>query len=248
MSRADTQGYIAISRSIFDHPEFRERRPLTRFEAWEWLIAHAAWKDTSVRLRNDTVRLKRGQISLSLRDLGVVWRWPKSNVGRWLHRLAAKDMLRLQKSGTAPGTVSGTARLVISICNYDKFNKTRKKVGHEAGQHPGQEPAQALLFAEKYSAEPTNQLTIESGAAGDRSSSVDKSNKLPGQISRQHAKPRHGARGNGMIWCDHETQDWAAYSRDFQDVKGASIIPETRVGGRGNWFRINGETRGRKAR
>lgn len=221
---------------------------MTRFEAWEWLIAHAAWKDTSVRLRNDTVRLKRGQVSLSVRDLGVLWRWPKSNVARWLHRLSSKDMLRLQKSGTAPGTVSGTARLVITICNYDKFNRTRKKVGHEVGHYPGQEPAQAVIFAEKSGAEPTNQLTIESGAAGGRPSPVDKSNKSQGPFSRQHAKPRHGARGNGMIWCDHETPDWAAYSRDFQEVKGTVILPETRIGGRGNWFKINGETRGSRRR
>lgn len=232
-------GYIAISRAIFDHPEFKESRPLTRLEAWQWLIGQAAWRAKTKRFRNDSVRLERGQLTDSIRTIAIAWRWPKSNVARWLHRLADNDMLRLYKSGTAPGTVSGTARIIITICNYDKFNRTGKKVGQQVGQYPGQQPVQASLFIEKSSPEPLNQLNIESGGAA---------KGLSRKTCQQRGKPAHGAKGNGMVWLDHDTDEWKAYAADFRMVRGADILPETRIGGRGNWFRAMGEIKGRRRR
>lgn len=239
MRKSDGPGYVAISRTIFDHPEFKENRPLTRLEAWQWLIGKAAWKPRTQRFRHQSVRLDRGQMTASIRSIGQAWHWPKSNVARWLHRLAALDMLGLQKTGTAPGTVSGTARLVITICNYDKFNRTKKKVGQQVGQYPGQSPEQPLLLQEEFGVEPTNHLTIES-RGGIQPQVASKTRAV------NRTKPHHGAKGKGMIWFDLGTQEWKLYAEDFRNVRGADILPENRIGGLGNWFRWAGEATGRK--
>jgi len=43
-----------------------------------------------------------------------------------------------------------------------------------------------------------------------------------------------------MIWYDYGTPEWHTYAADYQEVTGTERLPESRVGGRGNWFRILG--------
>lgn len=58
---------------------------------------------------------------------------------------------------------------------------------------------------------------------------------------RNRTKPRHRARGNGMIWFDQASDEWACHAKDYLTVRGAELLPESLIGGRGNWFVYLGE-------
>jgi hypothetical protein len=88
--------------------------PFTEREAWAWLIAEAAFKAHRRRVGGFQVDLKRGQLAASVRFLAEKWRWHRNKVDRFLERL---------KIGTMIGTETGTGITVITICNYDKYQR-----------------------------------------------------------------------------------------------------------------------------
>lgn len=46
-----------------------------------------------------------------------------------------------------------------------------------------------------------------------------------------------------MVWLDHGTQEWDLYAADYRNATGVDKLPESRIGGKGNWFRWMGEAR-----
>ena len=232
--RTPRNGYIAIARNIFDHHLFDEERSFSRLEAWIWLIKETAWKPQGQRTRRGTAHLERGQAVTAVRDLGKTWGWPKSNVARFLSRLVDEGMIRIKKArvnitpGTVTGTAAETAISVIELCNYDEFQLAEKSLGQRTGQSAGQCGQEALPFQGDAAANQLNQSNHESRVeVADRGSN--------------RAKPHHGAKGRGMVWLDHGTDEWKIYAADFCEATGAEKLPETRRGGRGNWFRQLGE-------
>jgi hypothetical protein len=66
MTMSNDRGVFCISRRLFDSGDpFFGGESFTRREAWQWLIAEAAWKPRRVRVstgRGDTfIELDRGQ-------------------------------------------------------------------------------------------------------------------------------------------------------------------------------------------
>lgn len=124
-------GFIAMSRDALDHPLLQDGE---HFRAWFWLVAKACWKPTRHDVNGKIVTLERGQFCTSLRQLAAAWGWSKSSVDRFLGRLKSETMI---------GTDSGTGRLVITICNYDKYQTAPEKdgtpVGTEVGTAAGQQ-------------------------------------------------------------------------------------------------------------
>lgn len=234
-----TGGYIAVARTIFDHPVFR-RRPEWHV-AWEKLIASAAWKPMGHRGEWGVVHVERGQVATTLRRLGTAWGWPKSNVDRFLKRLQREEMVHLQTTGTATGTSSRTLPFkvtIITICNYDKFQRDilrDKKAGQEAGQEAGQALQQPLPLSGLPPPEPTNHLT------NSKSEEVDKIGEGQESVAAGQTKPPHGAKGRGMVWLDYGTPEWDVYATDYREKRGVERYPENRIGGRGNWFHLLGE-------
>lgn len=108
------RGVFAVDRGIFDHPLFNCKEPLSRREAWLWLLAEAEWKPTKRRVSGVTVELQRGQLAHSVRFIAEAWGWSKSAVDRFLGRLKTEAMI---------GTESGTGSLVITICKYNDYQK-----------------------------------------------------------------------------------------------------------------------------
>ena len=127
------RGVFAVDRGLFEHPAFAAE-PFTEREAWVWLISSAAWKDRTVRVGSRVVSLKRGQAAFSVRFLAERWQWSKSRVDRYLNRLENQDMI---------GTEAGTGVTVVTICNYDKYQRVslpgRDSDGTETGTGAGQE-------------------------------------------------------------------------------------------------------------
>lgn len=108
------RGVFAVDRGVFEHEMFAPE-PFTEREAWMWLIAEAAWKARTRRVGRVVVDLKRGQLAASLRYMADIWRWPnKDKVDRFLARLRACDMI---------ATDGATGINIITICNYDTYQK-----------------------------------------------------------------------------------------------------------------------------
>lgn len=126
--------FVAAQRDRFKHPLFRSEK-LCRLAAWDWIVAHAVWRREGLRtdIAGKTVLLKRGQLSYSVRYLADAWKWSKSSVDRFLARLETETMIE---------TDSGTGRLIITVCNYDKYQDggddagiaTEPPTGTAAGQ------------------------------------------------------------------------------------------------------------------
>jgi hypothetical protein len=108
------RGVFAVDRGLFDHDCFADE-PFTEREAWVWLISEASWRARVRRVGRVVVDLKRGQLAASLRFLADKWQWNKDAVDRYLARLRGRDMI---------ATDSATGINIITICNYDVYQRT----------------------------------------------------------------------------------------------------------------------------
>lgn len=130
-------GVFAVDRGVFDHPLLANDQPYSRREAWLWLVSEAAWKPRTVGRAGAVIELERGQLAHSIRFMAEAWGWSKSSVDRFLTRL---------KTGTMIETDAGTGVVVITICNYDAYQRvslpdrdsTRDEQRDTSGTAPGQ--------------------------------------------------------------------------------------------------------------
>jgi hypothetical protein len=121
------RGVFALDRGWFNHPAFADE-PFTEREAWAWLIAEAAWKPRRRRIGSRVIELDRGQLAGSVRFLAERWKWSKSRVDRFLNRLKNETMI---------GTDSGTGILLVSVCNFDKYQRVGLPSGTDSGTASG---------------------------------------------------------------------------------------------------------------
>jgi len=121
-------GFVQVNRSLWENPDF-DGPEMSKREAFIWMIAHAAWKPTRARAGKTVVNLERGQLAYSVRFLAEKFGWSKSRVHRFLDALKNRDTI---------GTASGTGVLVISICNYEKYQLGSKVNGTDTERKPGQ--------------------------------------------------------------------------------------------------------------
>ncbi|NBW13847.1 MAG: hypothetical protein EBR82_38180 [Caulobacteraceae bacterium] len=110
-------GWIAISRDLFAHGFFA-REPMSEREAWIWMIARAAWKDTTHRMGRETVDVPRGAFFCTLRELQQEWGWGSdTRVRNFIKRLEAEGMVNAGKDAK---------KTQITICNYDEFQNMER--------------------------------------------------------------------------------------------------------------------------
>ena len=107
-------GYFIMARGWMDHPALQDRKnaPLSKREAWCWMIEQAAWQTRAGTAMGKTVTIERGQLCYAYRFLATAWGWTLGAVQRWLDRLKTDTMISVS-------TVAG--QLLITICNYDKY-------------------------------------------------------------------------------------------------------------------------------
>lgn len=237
------RGYIALHRQVFAHPLFKAEKPFTRFHAWVWLLAGAAWCPTKRRVGRKVVDLDRGQFATTVRELGKTWGWHRSKVERFLRMLRLEAMIRTRAGETITETTAETtsrSRLtIITICNYSKFNDPSTGQDSAARQDPRRKPRrgeqQALDLGDEFAPQEIKQPTIKSKKV---LGGVDK-----GKRPDRKAKPRHGqvSTKHGTIWCDHGTDEYKLYADDFRDVTGAWPVPQVYADGKGRWFKRLGE-------
>lgn len=123
--------WFKVARGWRSNPLFGDD-PLSKGEAWLWLIEHARHAATKFDAAGTIITVDRGQLATSLRRLAEAWKWSKSSVDRFLSRL---------KTGTGDGpmieTDIGTGQIVITICNYEKYQGGRAKSGTASGTPVG---------------------------------------------------------------------------------------------------------------
>jgi hypothetical protein len=127
-------GYIRIARGLLDHPIVGTgRRKFSATEAWIWLLAGAAWKPRRYDAGGSVVDLARGQLAHSTRYLARAWRWPETNVRRFLATL---------KTGAMIGAETGAGITIITICNYELYQSGAPESGAPGGAETGAKVAQ----------------------------------------------------------------------------------------------------------
>ena len=146
-------GFIAMQREALDHPLLQDAE---RFRAWFWLVANAVWKPTPYDVSGKIITLDRGQLCVSVRQLAQAWGWSKSTVDRFLTRLKTETMI---------GTQAGTGRLVITICNYDKYQSPPTDSGTPSGTLGGTAAGQQRDIKEQGNKETST--TYPDGYVGD---------------------------------------------------------------------------------
>lgn len=106
-------GWFAMNRAMFDHPIF-EAQPL-RVAAWAWMIATAAWKDTKQDAGGKIVTVKRGQLLTSYRQMSRATGVPMQPL---------RTLVSILKDQHAIKVDTNTGRLLITICNYEKYQSS----------------------------------------------------------------------------------------------------------------------------
>lgn len=230
MLRRDAVGYIAVSRSIFDHPLLKDRPDW--HVAWEKLIAAAAWKPRGQAGRFGVVHLERGQLAGTVRDLAALLGWRRSTLSYFIGRLLAEKMIRCEvvrtKISTRNGAKTSQRITILTICNYSEYQRTKnpaaKTVGQGVGQKVGQEMPLLPGIIEEVATETDNH---------------SKAKSLGAQEIRLLTKPKDGQRSKDRkwVWHDYHSSGWEQYAADWQEVhQGAILMPEQRLGGWGKWF------------
>lgn len=128
-------GFIALHREAFSHPMLKDA---DRFRAWFWLVANAAWKPTTTRIKGQTVQLERGELSFSQRFLAEKWDMSKSRVDRFIADLRAEGMITTRsKNGADGGHKAGQGQSIITICNYEKYQRIEDEARGNSGATGG---------------------------------------------------------------------------------------------------------------
>lgn len=132
-------GWIRADRDLFDDPWFCNG-PATRLHAWADLIKMASHKAATVRTGIGPIELDRGQLTVSIRFLAERWQWSRTTVERFLLALENRDSIvrEVRKNRDSSGTERGTGQLVLTVCNYDKYQSPEKPSGTAHEQNAGQ--------------------------------------------------------------------------------------------------------------
>ena len=127
-------GFYMMHRGWMDNPALGgSREPFCRRAAWCWMIEQAAWKQRRENIAGRTFGLERGQFTASLRFMADAWGWSVGAVRRFIERLETDTMI---------GTDTGTGQIVITICNYSKYQAEADATGTPSGTPSGTGRAQ----------------------------------------------------------------------------------------------------------
>ncbi|NQZ75811.1 MAG: hypothetical protein HRT61_06815 [Ekhidna sp.] len=131
------KGWFAVERKSITHPFFK-RSERSEYEAWLWLIAHAAWEETNHWVNGKRHEVKRGELFTTLRELQSEWMWSSDKKVRgFLKRLNDERMIDAETS---------RGKTQITICNYSLYQDIgRKKDAETSEKNPNEGQAKDAL-------------------------------------------------------------------------------------------------------
>lgn len=189
-----TSGFVLIHRSLFGNPHFRGRDDEY---AAVWLIAHAAWEPTTIRVNRVPVRLDRGQCAYAVSYLAQAWECSKATAHARLRFLERTGFIQTQAERDYT---------VITICKYSEY-----QLSPNADRTQGKTPAEREPNADR-----TNKNEGNQG---------NKSNEGNGE-HRSQSVPRAAEPAPRADVTDQEHLDalfdewWAQYPRYRRGSKG----------------------------
>jgi len=120
-------GYVLLYRRLLDNPVFRDHGEAMAFA---WLVLNAAYKPARLRYKDREIRLQRGQLAVSVRDMAAKLGRSKDWAQRFLERLASRDMI---------ATANATGVNIITVCNYDIYQASSRPSATVPGAQPRQD-------------------------------------------------------------------------------------------------------------
>lgn len=148
---------MRLYRALVGHPDFRNDAEAMAFA---WLVAKASWQPVEVRYKGKRASLQRGQVAISVRDFARAMDRHQGWVERLLGRLKSSGMIKTDK---------GTASLVITICNYDAFqrpgeqDKTANGTAKKTEARQARDTEQGREIREEGIGEPNGSLPLIGG-------------------------------------------------------------------------------------
>ena len=109
-------GFLSIHRQISNHWLWKDK-PFSKGQAWIDLIMLANHTTVKTMYKDEIVECKRGDVNFSMSYLAERWGWDRKKVSRFLNALETDEMVFVN---------SNTHRTIITIRNYDKFQKKKK--------------------------------------------------------------------------------------------------------------------------
>ncbi len=106
-----SDGWIKIHRSILDDELYFSEK-FTKMQAWIDLLLLAEYKPRAFYVRGIQVKLERGQLAVSIRDLAARWKWGVNKVQSFIKELVVSEKLNTQKSSVIT---------IITVCKYDYY-------------------------------------------------------------------------------------------------------------------------------
>jgi hypothetical protein len=107
--------WVRVDVSVFEHEFFASSEPFSEREAWLWLIANAAWKNTTHRVGNVMLDVPVGSLFATLRGLQNAWHWASDKRVR-------SFIMRLE-NGRMVSTKTDAGKTHITICNYSLYQE-----------------------------------------------------------------------------------------------------------------------------
>lgn len=228
------RGLFTVDRGVFEHSAFAAE-PFTEREAWLWIVSEAGWTDRSVRLGKgyDTVELKRGQLTHSLRFMADKWDWKKDRVARFLKMLEKRDMI---------ATHSETGQTVITVCNYEKFQDFDEYRATATRQEPRQR-ADSDATATRQRRTPDNTLQTTTTTRADELNALENALREAAGASLNPTQAGLSDLTRPLLWiekgCDLETQILPAIRAAAERKQPMSV---------GSWRYFDGAVMDAKAR
>jgi hypothetical protein len=137
-------GWYATHRDMLNHPIVGIGKPvkpadpnrgsLSRFEAWHWLIANAAYRAQPINNLGMRMTLQPGQVMGARAYLAREWNWSEMTVRWFLKVLLDEHMITLATDKIRNQQRTNTAN-IITLCNYLKY-----QLGEDE-QQPAEQPA-----------------------------------------------------------------------------------------------------------
>lgn len=109
--------WVRIQADVFEHPVFAAE-PFSEREAWLWLIAKAAWRETRHRVGSSVVSVPEGSLFVTLREMQAAWRWRSDTRVRTFLRMLENERMILVDSNAG--------KTQITICNYSEYQNPER--------------------------------------------------------------------------------------------------------------------------